>query len=116
VDLGKLYVDLALTNERDERVVHARASQVCNPFPVKADTRFFVEYCFESPRLAPGVYTLTVYAKSELGLEFWAEKIPCLTIKSESDFGQALTFDGLTAAVVPKFTIRVAECEGVASS
>ncbi|MGL6097930.1 MAG: polysaccharide ABC transporter ATP-binding protein [Fimbriiglobus sp.] len=107
--LTDLYVDLAVTNARKEVTIHARSSFVRDPFNVLPGQAFVVEYRFESPRLSPGDYTFTVYARSREKVEFYAENVVGLSVSPKADFGQVLMFDKLTGAVVPKFTCNVME-------
>ncbi len=61
-------IDFALHNERGEYIVHSKSRLVDFRFSAPSQRQFEIVYEINSPRLAPGSYTLTVYVHEPGGL------------------------------------------------
>jgi ABC-type polysaccharide/polyol phosphate transport system ATPase subunit len=100
-----LHVDVALHNEANFLVVHARSPVVGDGFQVPSHSLAQFKYRFERPHLAPGMYRLTVYAYTDTEVLLWVDNIPACHIDSHAHFGISDILPKLRGAVVPPFTV-----------
>ena len=105
-ELRNVYIDFALTNERNEWVIHSRAKFVDRCFGFEPNSRYELDYSVKSPMLAPGQYFLIVYAFNGETL-LWVEHIDACTISAWSHFGAVGVLDGVRSAIVPPFAIEL---------
>ncbi len=108
--LEKVMIDFALHNERGEYIVHSKSRLLDFRFDASAERQFGIIYEINSPRLAPGNYTLTVYVHDAGRPMLWIENIDACSIASNPGFGTPYLFDGVFSSALPEFNIRV---EGV---
>lgn len=106
-ELNQLNVDLALTNEREEMVVHSRTPWVSEPFNLKNTGKKAFNYKIISPKLAPGVYYLTVFFYSGRDVIFHMKNIYAFKVSSKNYFGTSMILDQAISATVPQFSLSV---------
>ena len=110
VGLTNVMIDFALHNERGEYIVHSKSRLVDFRFSAPADRQFDIVYEINTPRLAPGRYTLTLYVHEHGRPLLWIDNIDACLIASNPCFGTPYLFDGVFSSLLPEFNIRV---EGV---
>jgi lipopolysaccharide transport system ATP-binding protein len=107
-DLRGLQFDLAITNERDESVVHARSQYVTEGFHLARGASFEVAVVLKSPKLAPGRYFLTVYVVDQSGRNLlWVDRVAACDESARTYFGRLPFFESLRAPIVPEFSVRL---------
>jgi lipopolysaccharide transport system ATP-binding protein len=97
-----LMVDVALVNERNETVLHARSPWIDREYRVDARAPWALDVRFRSPRLAPGAYRLTVYAYVDDDVLAWVEEIDACTISAARE-GAGGARPGMKGAVIADF-------------
>ena len=60
----------------------------------------------KSPKLAPGHYTLVLYAYTDDEVLLWAENIDACTISGRSYFGCVPVFTDLKSTIIPEFELE----------
>ncbi|MGA7410028.1 MAG: polysaccharide ABC transporter ATP-binding protein [Bryobacteraceae bacterium] len=108
--LEKVMIDFALHNDRGEYIVHSKSRLLDFKFSVPSQRQFEIVYEINSPRLAPGKYTLTVYVHDRGRPLLWIENIDACLIAANPCFGMPYLFDGVFSSLLPEFNIRT---EGV---
>jgi lipopolysaccharide transport system ATP-binding protein len=103
--LNRTHVDIALSNEKGEIVIHAISQYVSDGISIPAETDIEVEYIIQSPKLAGGSYRLTVYACNGGETLVWVDNIDACRIVPKPYFGKAEFFDNLKAAIIPEYGI-----------
>jgi hypothetical protein len=101
-------VNVALKNDRDEVIVHARSAFVSEGLEVGAQRDFEVRYTIRSPKLAPGHYFLTVHAvvRGEQ-VVLWMDGIDACVVGARAYFGRAQVLAGFRAPIIPEFAMAV---------
>jgi ABC-type polysaccharide/polyol phosphate transport system ATPase subunit len=105
VPLHRLYLDCAISNERNETVIHLKSKFVRDGINVAANQEVVAKLLIEEPRLAPGKYQMTVYCYSDEGILLWIDNIPLCTVSAISDFGIVKYYDNVKSAILPKFSV-----------
>jgi lipopolysaccharide transport system ATP-binding protein len=100
-----LHVDVALTNERGEMVLHGISRLVSRPWTLPPGARASFRYLFRSPSLAPGRYRLTVYAYTPDGVLYWGEGIDACQVSAKPYFGIAECVEEIRGAILPRFEV-----------
>jgi len=103
--LRGLSVDIALVNERNEWVLHAKSRHVHTPFNVAANSSVTIAFTFYKPQLAPGNYRLIVYAYAGHEVLGWIEEIDACSIQAQPPFEVSGVFDGIRSAVMPVYKV-----------
>jgi len=105
-NLDGLYVDFAIYNDREEKVIHSRSKYVGESFNIKKHTQFTIKYHLISPKLAPGRYHMTVYLYSQdLGVLSWIDNIDACSVNGKPYFGNCLYYEGIKSAIIPEFNL-----------
>ena len=106
--LRALHIDLALKNERDEIVVHARSPLVTEGLDLGANVDFEVRYTIRSPKLVPGRYFLDIYALvGGANVLLWVQSIDACVVGAKAYFGRVGILPELRAPIVPEYSIAV---------
>jgi len=109
IDLDNVFFDLELYNERFERIVHTKTKFINNGFSLKKNSNHYLKYKLVSPHLAPGKYTLSIYAYSDLGVLLWINGVDALEVTSKDPTGRLIAFDKVIAAIIPQYSLEMNE-------
>ena len=105
-DIENLLIDIAVHNEKDERIIHAKEKFVNQSRKIKGGTKFNVIYKINKPNLIQGKYFLVVYAYTQDEVLFWGEKIDGPYISGKPCFGITENFDGINGYVMPEYSVN----------
>ncbi|OGE19396.1 hypothetical protein A3J19_01830 [Candidatus Daviesbacteria bacterium RIFCSPLOWO2_02_FULL_41_8] len=105
--LGNIYIDCALFNERGENIVHTKSKFLGNGLSIEKNKRFQIVYKIESPKLAPGIYYITVYIYNQDQVLFWIENLRACRIINKTYFGNTYYFEDVKSCIVPKFSVQL---------
>lgn len=105
--LERVLVDIAIYNEKNIAVIHAKSRFCSSGVDIEPNSEFQVKYHFRNPNLAPGQYTIEVYAYDRYRELLWIENVNCCIVSSRSGFNRDEILEGVFSATVPKFTYEV---------
>lgn len=109
--LDHVELDCALANESGCVVTHTRSRFLGRNISLQADQTVVATFNLRQPNLAPGHYTLTVYARGDSGELLWVEEIPACCVLPVSTLFPNLPFvEQVTGATVPAFTLNLEPC------
>lgn len=109
--LDHVELDCALANESGCVVTHTRSRFLGRNISLQADQTVVATFNLCRPNLAPGHYTLTVYARGDTGELLWVEEIPACCVLPVSTLFPHLPFiEQVTGATVPAFSLDLEPC------
>ena len=106
-EVCQLHFDIALYNDRNERVVHSLSRFLSSPYSLKSDSTYCIRYHITKPMLAPGAYKMAIYAHQDGGAVLWVSDIDACRVSPKSHFGAVDFFDGIASAIVPRFDLTL---------
>ncbi len=106
-DLRDVDLDINITNERDETVLHARSKLVVDSLTFSTGTTVRAQYRIKSPKLVPGAYYLMVYVAESADVALWVERVPAFTVTAAAYFGVLEVLPDLQSPVIPEFELAL---------
>src|SRR5688500_9858314 len=95
VSLKNVYFDVALYNSESVPVIHAKSKFVSVGMALPSNSTAIVSFNFQKPNLAPGRYTLEVYAYDDDEVLLWVDQISCCDVSHDSGFRHQVVLDRL---------------------
>jgi ABC-type polysaccharide/polyol phosphate transport system ATPase subunit len=105
--LEKVHVDIELVDVEGRRATHSKSRFVCAGFDLPPNADVIVRYTVRAPMLAPGNYSLIVWAYDPHGVLAWIERVEACDIGSHSYFPAVDFIDEIKATTVPRFDVEI---------
>ncbi len=100
--------DCALVNEQGLMITHARSKFLGLNYNFQGNQTVHAAFTFRQPHLAPGVYTLTIYVRTEDRVLLWLEGVAaCRVIALSRDFPDGTLLDSVRSVIIPLFNLDV---------
>ena len=104
--LESVYIDVELVDGTGRRATHSKSRFVRKGFSLPAQSDVTLRYTVESPKLAPGEYSMIIWVYDSDGVLAWVERIDACTISGKSYFPAVDFIDEVKGVTVPNFRIE----------
>ena len=105
--LNNVFIDLAVSNDKDETVIHSRMSWINKPVHLKPLKPYEVQYLIKRPNLSPGKYYLTIFIYSGTEVYLHVKNIYLIEVSAKNYFGHSVILDSLMSNTIPEFSIEL---------